>query len=130
MYFIPTVLQVLQQCTDEYQCTLSQLQKEIEQLTHQADLSQREKALLESQNQSLTMKLEKFREKEKILCDQLQLRTVELQETKLQMTVLSEKVLVVDKEHVSEVLMLQTKIKEQSDMLKEYQDKVCKHCCR
>ena len=110
---------------EQYQIELSILQKELKALKDQKDWGTKEMSALEICNCKLTEELQRSKAKEKCTYDELQSRICELVKKDDEIHALNEKLVCKDKEHTSEVISFQTRLKQQSDMLKEYQDKVC-----
>lgn len=104
------------------------VEREIALIRHQTEITLRDRHALESQNSELIKELERYKENERKVCDELQLRTAEVAQKENEINKLNKKLVCMKKEHTSDTIVFQEKLKEQSALLKECQDKVrCQH---
>ena len=114
------VVNLLEQRTQDYESKYSLLEKENVSLKEQINTVSRSKSDVEQQNQKLISDLESLTNKNTIL-------TEELHSVKTQLKSkddITDKQLALNKEHRSEISSYQNKLKEQANILKEYQEKV------
>ncbi len=116
-----TVLKVMEQKIQEYESKNDLIEKENSLLKKKIEIVTKQKSDLEIHNTEVLTELDNSVKKQQLVDEKL--KTAQSYFTSQEHD-MNEKLLRLDKEHKCEVCSLQTKIKEQSTILKEYQDKV------
>lgn len=112
------MLDLLQQRKKEYHLSF---EEKIIALTEQICVVEKLKFDAEQQ---LMSELEKSSKTEKLLNEELQSVKIQLKYKEQDLKTMNEKLATIDRTHTSEMNQIQVKLKEQSSMLKEYQDVV------
>ena len=118
------MFQLLKQNYEEYQVKILAVEREMTLLRHQTEITLKDKYALESQNSKLIKELERLKESERNVRGELQLRMAEVAQKEYEINELNKRLFCMKKEHTSDATLFEEKIKEQSALLKECQDKV------
>jgi chromosome segregation ATPase len=118
------VTDLLRQRTQEYEKKRIEYEEKIDYLSGQISTTQGMLQDLESLNRKLVGEIETSRKEKIQLQEHIQAATCRLQTTERDTKGQKDLLRIRDKEHESKVALLEQQLREQSDMLQEYQDKV------